>query len=198
MSYLNIVLNMYITLFPAIVAGVLNSLFCKSKLLSKLKVPIDFGKCFVDKKRIFGDNKTWKGLLGYILLNCIIQVIWGMICSLCNLNSRNFFYTNNHNTILFNILIGFLLGLFYALFELPNSFIKRRIGIEPGKPPIGFLKVFFIFLDQADSVFGMCLVVAMFYKMSLCFYLVYVLIGALTHIVFNMLLYFLKVRKNMF
>ncbi len=198
MDYLNIVTNMYVTLLPAIVAGVLNSLFCKSNIMSKLKVPIHFGKNFFDKKRVFGDNKTWKGLLGYIILNIIAQVLWGLVCQSSVLNKHNFFYANNDNTIFFNILIGFLIGLFYALFELPNSFTKRRIGIEPGKPPKGVLKIFFIFLDQADSVFGMCLVVAMFYKMSVCFYFAYVLLGAITHILLNMLLYMLKVRKNMF
>ena len=71
---------------------------------------------------------------------------------------------------LYNILIGFLLGLGYSLFELPNSFIKRRLDIKPGKTTNGFKKMFFIFLDQADSVFGVCLVVCLFYKIGLKFF----------------------------
>ena len=46
MDYLNIALNMLITLFPTIIAGLINSLLCKSNVLSKLKVPMDFGKNF--------------------------------------------------------------------------------------------------------------------------------------------------------
>ena len=105
---------------------------------------------------------------------------------------------NNENTILFNLMLGILLGLGYALSELPNSFLKRRLDIEPGKTISGFKKIFFIFLVQADSVFGCTLVVAMFYPMSIVFYLMYVLVGSATHLIMNMLLYFMKLRKNMF
>lgn len=198
MNVAQTLLSMYATLFPTIFAGIINSLWCKSSLLSKLKVPIDFNKNFIDNKRIFGDNKTWKGLIGYIILNIVSQIIWGAICDVVNINHINYFYVNHTNTLLYNLLLGFFLGVFYAFFELPNSFMKRRLGIEAGKPPKGLKKVFFIFIDQADSVFGVCLVVAMFYKMSIGFYLTYVIIGAVTHILLNMLLFALKIRKNMF
>ncbi|NLG02623.1 MAG: CDP-archaeol synthase, partial [Clostridia bacterium] len=98
----------------------------------------------------------------------------------------------------YNLLLGLLLGLGYSLFELPNSFLKRRLDIIPGKPTTGIKKYFFVFLDQADSVFGCCLVVCLFDQMSFAFYLLYVLVGALTHIIVNMLLYAAKLRKNMF
>ena len=171
---------------------------CKLPILKKFQVPIDFKKNFIDGKRIFGDNKTWKGLIGYLILNTITTVLWGLICDLTNINHLNYFYINNENLILFNILIGLLLGLGYSLFELPNSFIKRRLDIKPGKTISEFKKVLFIFLDQADSVFGCCLVVWLFFNLGIKLYLIYVLVGALTHIIFNMLLYFLKLRKNMF
>ncbi len=192
------ILMMYVTLLPPIIAGIINMIWCKSSILKKLQVPIDGNKNFFDGKRIFGDNKTWKGMLGYILFNIIIAVIWGIICNQANLNDYNFFYIQYNNTVYYNLLIGLLLGLGYSLFELPNSFIKRRMGIEPGKTTHGFKKYFFIFLDQADSIFGCCLVVCIFYKMTLGFYLVYVMLGALTHIIFNILLYLMKLRKNMF
>ncbi len=159
---------------------------------------MDGGKCLKDGKRVLGDNKTWKGFLGYVVLNIFMAILWGIICLNPSFAEKNYFYVSHTNTVLLNMGIGFLLGLFYALFELPNSFLKRRLGIEPGKPAKGLKKVFFIFLDQADSIFGVCLVVAMFYSMSLGFYLLYVLVGAITHIVFNMLLFFLRLRRNMF
>jgi hypothetical protein len=96
------------------------------------------------------------------------------------------------------LLVGFLLGLFYALFELPNSFLKRRLGIVPGKTIKGFKKVFFIILDQADSIFGVALVVWMFYPLGIKKYILYIFIGTITHLIINMLLYFAHLRKNMF
>lgn len=195
---LNKIIMLYVTLLPPIIAGVFNMIWCKLPILKSLQIPMDFNKNFIDKKRIFGDHKTWKGFIGYLILNPLFTTIWGLICNISNINNYNYFYINYDNTFLYNLFIGFLLGLGYSLFELPNSFIKRRLDIKPGKTTNGFKKLFFIFLDQADSVFGVCLVVCLFYKLGLKLYLIYVLLGALTHIVFNMILYFLKLRKNMF
>lgn len=190
--------KIYITLMSAIFAGIINSVFCKTKSLSKLKIPMDNNKTLSDGKRIFGDNKTWKGFIGYIIFNIICAMIFGFIWKITKLEEMNYFYINHDNTIPYNLLIGFLLGLFYALFELPNSFIKRRLDIKPGKTNNGLSKYFFIFLDQADSVFGMALVVWMFYPIGILLYLFIVLIGAITHILINILLYLLHLRKNMF
>jgi hypothetical protein len=189
---------MYVTLCPVIIAGVLNMIWCKSKVMKWAKVPMDFGKTLSDNKRIFGDNKTWKGFFGYILLNTICAILWGAVCRAAGIEELNFFYANNKNTFLFNLLIGILLGLGYALFELPNSFLKRRLGITPGKTISGAWRAFFIILDQADSIFGCALVVWLFYDLGIGLYLLYVLVGAFTHIIFNMLLYFCKLRKNLF
>ena len=192
-----LIIKMYMTLLGPILAGIVNSIFCKISILNSLKKPLDFNKK-IKGKRIFGDNKTWKGLIGYIIFNIIFMILVGIIYKACNIEKLNFFYINHDNTILYNLLIGFLLGLFYALFELPNSFIKRRLDITPGKTIDGPKKYFFIFLDQADSVFGVALVVWMFYPIGIGIYLLYILVGALTHIIINMLLYFLHLRKNMF
>ena len=56
-----IIIKMYITLLSSIFAGIVNSIFCKSNILDFLKIPMDFNKRLYDNKRIFGDNKTWKG-----------------------------------------------------------------------------------------------------------------------------------------
>jgi len=191
------ILMMYITLLPTIVAGIINMIFCKSSIFRKMQKPIDGNINFIDGKRIFGDNKTWKGLLGYIFFNIIFMVLVGIIYKATNIEHLNFFYINHKNTLTYNILVGALLGLFYALFELPNSFMKRRLDIKPGKTIKGPKKYFFIFLDQADSVFGVALVVWMFYPIGIKVYLLYILVGAVTHLLINMLLYLLHLRKNL-
>ncbi len=193
-----LILKMYVTLIVPVFAGIVNSIFCKSRALNSLKKPLDFNKNFRDKKRIFGDHKTWKGFIGYIYFNIIFAVIFSYIWHYTKLEHLNFFYINHSNTLTYNLLIGFLLGLFYALFELPNSFIKRRLDITPGKTIKGKKKILFIILDQADSVFGVALVVWMFYPIGIWIYLLYILIGTVTHLIINMMLYFMHLRKNMF
>lgn len=190
--------GMYVTLMPTVLTGIANMVFCTLPLCRKLKRPIDNGQTLKDGERVFGDNKTWKGFIGYVLFGVVFSCLWGLLLNVGGWNSFDFFYVNHSNALPFNALIGALQGLFYALFELPNSFLKRRLHITPGKNPKGFKKVFFIFLDQADSIFGVVLVVCLFAKLPVWFYFVYVLTGAFTHIVINILLYLLKLRKNLF
>ena len=193
-----LIVKMYVTLLAPIIAGIVNSIFCKSNTLNFLKKPMDFNKKFIDNKRIFGDHKTWKGFLGYIFFNIIFSILFSLIWKYTKLEDLNFFYINHTNTLTYNLIIGFLLGLFYAVFELPNSFFKRRLDITPGKTITGKKKILFIILDQADSVFGVALIVWMFYPISIWIYLLYILIGTVTHLLINMLLYFMHLRKNMF
>ena len=192
------VLMMYVTLLPVILAGALNMLWCKLPVLQSIALPIDNEKNFRDGKRIFGDNKTYKGFTGYIAANLIMYVLWGILCKTLRFEHLNFFYVNYPNTVIYNIFIGELLGLAYALFDLHNSFLKRRFDVVPGKMASGAKKAVFLFLDQSDSLFGCVLVVCVFYKMSVWFYFAYVLLGALTHILVNVILYLCKLRKNMF
>lgn len=190
--------TMYLTLLGPIMAGIINSIWCKSKYMKCLQIPMDGGKNLRDGRRIFGENKTWKGFLGYVVLNILCMVLLGLFCRAVEIEDYNMFYKGTSNTPGNNCVIGLLLGLAYGLFELPNSFIKRRLGIVPGKSLTGAWKAFFVFFDQADSVFGCVLVVCLYQPMKIGFYLIYVVVGAVTHIVINMLLYALKLRKNMF
>lgn len=194
---MNTIISMYVSLMPVIFAGSLNMAFVKSNLLKKLYVPIDKDLCLNDSKRLFGDNKTWKGFIGMIISGIITTVLWGIICkNIPYLESRNFLYVNNDNNIFFNIFVGALFGLAYVICELPNSFLKRRLDIVPGKTGKGLVGKFFIVLDQIDSLIGCVFVLNLFYNMSILFCVSYVFLGGITHYFINILLYKLGLRKN--
>jgi hypothetical protein len=57
--------------------------------------------------------------------------------------------------------LGVLAGGVAELFELPNSFVKRRLGIEPGGTTRGLLGVVFYLWDQLDVLMGFWLVMAL-------------------------------------
>lgn len=195
---MEIIGSMYLTLLAMIIAGIINMLFCKINLLSNLKKPIDNNLILKDGYRLFGPNKTWKGFIGYIVFSILMSVLLGYFYIFSDLTIYNFFYYQNDNTFLYNIEIGFLVGLAYALFELPNSFLKRRMGIASGKKAEGKTKYLFIILDQIDSIIGCIFVVSLFYPMSISFFICYVILGGLTHFVLNLVLYALKLRKTLF
>ena len=88
---------------------------------------MDFGKNFFDGKRIFGNNKTFRGFFFGLAIGISVGL---MECAAF------------HFPILFAVLIplGALLG------DLTGAFLKRRIGIAPG----GLLPI----VDQIDFVVG--------------------------------------------
>ena len=170
-----IVLDMYLTMLSVILGGVLNMLFIKTDFYKKHRYPIDRNRKLKDGKRVFGDNKTWIGFGSMIVCCMISQVLIGFIC---------------------NVFLGFLFGFTYMLFELPNSFVKRRLDIACGKTNTNIIGKLFFVIDQIDSLIGVMLILVIFAKISWKQYFVYIFIGGFTHIMVNLFLYKIKVRRN--
>ena len=188
---------MYATLMPVVIAGAANMVFTKTQLYRSHNSPIDGGKSFSDGKRIFGDNKTWAGFFGMTAATALAQILWGMLSAASEaIGSRNELYLSFDNTLLFNAAAGALFGLAYVLFELPNSFIKRRLDIQPGKTDRGLKGAVFFVIDQIDSLFGVVLILAFFSGLTFPQYIQYIILGAFTHIALNALLFTLKIRRN--
>ena len=190
------ILNIYITMFPLILGGIFNMLFTKTKFYNQYKYPIDCNKNWKDGKRIFGDNKTIIGFISMIVFCIITQVIWGYGCEIMGITGRNQLYLIYENSYILNAIVGFLFGFTYMLFELPNSFIKRRLGIIPGKTDKGLKGLMFFIIDQIDSLIGVFLVLMLFNGMSIWDYFCYLLVGAITHITINLILFWLRIRRN--
>ncbi len=191
------ILNMYITLMPVILAGILNMIFTKTKIYSKYRNPIDGGKTFKDGKEIFGKNKTWIGFFSMILFGALSQVFWGYLCkNISFLLGKNYIYLSAENNILNNLLIGMCLGFAYVICEIPNSFIKRRLDIKPGKTESSMVGKLFFIVDQIDSIIGVTIVLSIWYHMPLYQFFLFIVLGGLTHIIVNLALYKIKIRKN--
>ena len=191
------ILIMYSTLMPVVIGGAANMVLTKTPLYRLHNSPIDGGKSCSDGRRIFGDNKTWAGFFGMIVATCIAQMLWGLLSAAFEgLGSRNELYRHFDNTLLFNAAVGAVFGLTYVICELPNSFVKRRIGIQAGKTEHGFKGVLFFIIDQIDSLLGVVLILAILVGLTVPQYIQYIILGALTHIALNAALYALRIRKN--
>ena len=188
--------QIYATLAPVIFAGILNMVWVKLPLARGLARPIDGGRHAADGRRLLGENKTWKGLVGMIGLGALCGLAWGLLIAGTPVEAFDLFYARQPNTPLFSAATGALQGLAYGLFELPNSFLKRRVGVTPGKRHEGGWAVVFVILDQIDSVVGCALLVPFFAPVGVVFVLVATLVGGLTHIVLNLLLFAVHLRKN--
>jgi len=99
---------------------------------------------------------------------------------------------NDQNTWL----LGAALGLAYALFELPNSFVKRKVGIPEGQQARGFWQPIFFMFDHFDSLSGITLVYFLFLKIQPSLILALLFTAPVIHTVVNLVLFALKFRKN--
>ena len=148
-----------------------------AKLLSKLGLrrhPIDFGKNFLDGKRIFGDSKSWEGLVSGVMGG----VLTGFIQS-----------SLTNNLIVKGILTGFVLGLGAMMGDLIGAFIKRRLGLRPGEPLP--LVDQLLFLVVALYLGISCKLIVMTYEM----WLYALVLTLLLHILTNYIAYLLKLKN---
>lgn len=191
-----LIISMYVTMVPLILGGIANMIFTKTRIYKKNKYPIDFNIRLKDGNRLFGENKTFIGFISMIVFVMLFQNLWGALCNITKIERLNDWYLIYQNNITINTITGFIIGLVYMVSELPNSFIKRRISIPSGKTVNGFKGKIFLIIDQIDSLIGVFIVLKIVSGISVMKTLLYILIGGLTHIIINITLHKLKIRKN--
>ena len=92
---------------------------------------VDFGKKFVDGRRIFGDGKTWSGFFGGVGTGIILGLIIFAIITVFNLHIGNFSYSLTGTVgVLVTMCVGSLLG------DMAGSFIKH-LSIPSAAPSLG-------------------------------------------------------------
>ncbi len=118
----------------------------KIPYLKRWNTPLDFGLHFRGK-RIFGKNKTWRGLLSGIVVGSLVALLQR--------------YGYNHSELLQDItylnysaihvgLLGGALGAGALLGDAIESFFKRQFGVPSGRSWFPF--------DQIDYIIGGLLV----------------------------------------
>jgi hypothetical protein len=135
---------------PLLAAGLVHVAIIKAGWFPKLaEIPLDFGATFAGRTW-FGENKTVRGALVMIgasaacVAACVVlSAHWDWPVRFIPLFARTH-----------PLIWGALAGAGYIAGELPNSFLKRRLGIAPGAPGNGRFGPTFWFADQIDSTLG--------------------------------------------
>lgn len=192
-----IILEILLAILVIVIAGTCNMFFVKLPILNWLKRPMDMGATLADGKRIFGDNKTWKGFVGMILWTAIWFAIFTIIAKASDSFYNLAWFSYRLYSTPESLLYGGIWGLGYVLFELPNSFIKRRLDVKPGKRASGFYKSIFIFVDQADSAIGCGLALYVFFTPPLWQMLVFIVLGIAVHFLMNVILYSVGLKREL-
>ncbi len=115
--------------------------------------PMDFGRNFVDGKRILGDGKTWSGYFGGSLSGVIAGLALYGIFLLLGLQN----YLSYGSSILSVTITLFAMSFGSLTGDVLGSFIKRRIGIGRGGKgslldqwPFVLVSFLFLFIFSAN------------------------------------------------
>jgi CDP-2,3-bis-(O-geranylgeranyl)-sn-glycerol synthase len=133
---------------------------------------MDFGKNFSDGKRIFGNNKTFRGFFFGWGIGIGVGLVEGVVFGFQN----------------FSVLFSLLIPLGALLGDLAGAFIKRRLDIAPG----GLLPI----VDQVDFVIGAIVFSIPLAMISWELAIVVLLITPPIHLSTNFLAYKMKLKNN--
>jgi hypothetical protein len=158
-------------------AVVLHAPVLRFELLKPLKRPIDGGRGW------FGANKTWRGALvmftGVLLAT---GVVWELMPDALRDESW--------------LLVGALIGAGTVLGELPNSYLKRRLGIAPGQRRLTPGGIALVVYDQADFVPAIAVALLPVWTMPLETLVLGFVAVAAVHFVVNVIGYAIGAREQ--
>jgi hypothetical protein len=158
-------------------------------LFKRLKRPLD-GGATIGGRRLFGDNKTWRGA---------ILMVAGPALAALALTRWPAFRDALPDAVADAPppLWGALVGLGVVVGELPNSFLKRRLDIAPGTQRRGGSGIALIVLDQADLVPGVWLCLAPVYVLPVLTALVAFAAVTAVHLLINVIGYAIGARSSL-
>ena len=127
---------------PVLGAPVAHAPVLRWNLLPRLATPVDGGRT-LRGRRLFGDNKTWRGALFMTAGPAVAAVA---------LHRAGWYRRRLPPEVADRspLLVGALLGLGVFGGELPNSFLKRQLGIAPGSRRADPAGIAISVADQVD------------------------------------------------
>ncbi len=189
-------------LLPLVITNIAHMVLVKRNGWAALSIPIHVGA--------FGANKTWRGVVFVSVVNAVcfglINFPGGVLLSHLNDTAtdatlyndailRDLSTWHGWEDILFKCFIGWVYGMAYVLFELPNSWLKRRMGIAPGATATRGA-IWFTLLDKTDSALGVSLVFCVLRDFSWSDALLFFVTASALHFLFSWILYLRKIKKS--
>jgi CDP-2,3-bis-(O-geranylgeranyl)-sn-glycerol synthase len=170
---------------PAGLANAVPVFAARLEGMRRWNTPMDSGKTFRGK-RIFGDNKTWRGILAGILTACLTVAAQHWLA----VNTSYIgFISGTVDYFSADILwLGPLLGIGALAGDALESFVKRQLGVDPGGSWFPF--------DQIDYIIGGLLLSLLFVRLELATYAVIFITWFLLHLLSVYLGYLLRIRSR--
>ncbi len=173
---------------PVLGAAIAHAPVLKWNLFPRLARPLDFGATFRGR-RIFGDNKTFRGAFAMFVGTAVLALLlarWPAYWSLLPAEIRA------AGPVVFALLVG--IGT--PLSELPNSFLKRQLGIGPGTRKRSASGALVSLLDQGDFVFGISVVLSPIWRITFVEFVIAFAAVSAVHLLVSVLGFAIGARKT--
>jgi len=169
---------------PAGLANLFPIFAAHTPMLKKFEFPMDFNLTFRGR-RIFGSNKTMRGLIVGLLVAILAALAQTVLYShwayLRHVSSIDYSHLNP-------LLLGLLLGLGALCGDAIESFFKRQLDIQPGER-------LFLF-DQLDYVLGVILFTYWYVPLTIEQYLYLSCVWFVLHILTTVTGYYLGLKQK--
>ena len=163
-------------LLPILLAGLVQITAIKRDWFPALaRRPLD-GGLRLRGRRVFGDHKTVRGALVMISATALVVATLAASCGALHRQLSVSPFQIAHP-----LLWGLLLGTGYILGELPNSLIKRQLGIAPGAAATSARRPIFWVADQLDWMIGVFLLLSIVWRADLWFIAVIAVLTLCVH-----------------
>jgi CDP-diglyceride synthetase len=172
-------------------AGVLQSLWLNNRYSQRLAIPLDGGRMFRGRP-IFGENKTVRGFVVMIPAAALAFTVVAILISLPHGEPPATLW---QLTPVGYAALGGWAGFGFMAAELPNSFVKRQLGILPGQEPTsGLTKTICFAIDHLDSIIGMLIAVSVAVPTPWMTWLWVLVLGPSIHLLFSWWLFRMGVK----
>lgn len=170
---------------PAGVANAAPIFVAKMPWIKHWRTPIDMGRTWRGK-RLFGANKTWRGLVVGVIAGTLTLALQQYLAT-HTVWAQNLTIQIDY-ALLPLFILGPLFGLGALLGDAIESFFKRQRGVAPGKSWFPF--------DQLDYIIGGALFTLPIVQLRLDQYVWVVVLWLLMHLVSSYIGFLLKFKES--
>jgi CDP-2,3-bis-(O-geranylgeranyl)-sn-glycerol synthase len=153
--------------------------------IKKFDAPIDGGRMYKGK-RVFGDHKTWRGMIVGIIAGTL--VLWLQQYLFQEVSWIRSFASEVDYPSLPTLIMGPLFAIGALGGDAIESFFKRQRGIAPGKGWFPF--------DQTDFIIGGAIATMPFVTLSVWHYLWLLVLWLGVHVISTVIGYFLGLKNT--
>jgi hypothetical protein len=173
-------------------AGAAQTAWFRSAWSRRFMIPLDAGRT-IGGRRIFGDNKTVRGFVVMVPASAAAFFLLAALLGRPGLEQSGLWPLG---TIQYAA-VGAWAGFGFMAGELPNSFVKRRLGIADGRAPARGARLAVQFLaDRLDSGLGMLAAMTAMVPVPRLTWIVVLLAGLLIHWSFSVLMFRLGIKAR--